>query len=185
MSANTVMAQPRVDVTSNFITEDERIQLESFVLSNLDQFHDGIHLAVLQTKKRLSNRLSGDAIKYPKIIYDIQQRIRETLPFEHQIEPFHGKDGLVICITYDGGDTYHHYDPRSDDVLHTLRCNILVSAPESGGIVDVCWDPVDLPERGIMKYLVTKHIHGVSTTHGKRPRILFQYGFLIKESDWE
>lgn len=174
----------RVDVLEDIITEDERLELKEFVLSNLDQFHDGLHQSSLRIKTRVSNRLSGDKIKYPPLVYTIQKRIQETLP-NHEIEQFHGKDGLVVSVTYDSGDVYAHIDPRSSPTLHTLRCNILVNSPESGGEIYVGGKEFELKERSMMKYLVTKHHHFVKKVIGKEPRILFMYGFLIEEHDWE
>ena len=174
----------KVKLTQDIITEEERIELRDYVLNNLDQFHEGIDKGRRVTT-RLSNRLNRDKIVYPSVVYTVQERLRKIVPTNHKIEHLHGKDGLVVCITYDGGDTYLHIDPRSDPVLETLRCNICVSEPEDGAIVYVDNSPFHLREKEMMQYLVTKHYHHVTKTIGKKPRILYQFGFLINAEDWE
>jgi hypothetical protein len=175
----------KVKLVQDVITEEERIELRDYVLNNLDQFHTGIDKLHFRVTTRLSNRLNGDKIVYPPAVYTVQERLRSLIPPNHKIEHLHGKDGLVVCITYDGGDTYLHRDPRSDPVLETLRCNICVSAPEEGAVVYVEDKPFQLREREMMQYMVTKHRHQVTKTIGDKPRILYQFGFLVKAEEWE
>jgi len=133
---------------------------------------------------RLTNRMSH-YIQYPKLVYDLQRRIRDdfrlaTAPWIHG----HGRDGVVVSITDDGGDVYAHRDPPVARGFSALRCNILASQAESGGLVHVANGTYELAAGDLMAYLVTDHTHSVDQCFGSLPRIMFMFGFEVLAEDW-
>ena len=167
-----------------FVTSEECKILAEWAMADTN-FADGITTGG-RTKLRVSNRADFDSgnrlfpITYPDTVYIIQQRIRETLGLGGcPIIEGHGKGGVVVSKTFDGGDVYAHTDPSVGDGLLGLRCNVLVSKQETGGILTV--DGIDYdPSVGELHcYPVTHQRHSVSVCHGPTPRILFMFGFVL------
>jgi hypothetical protein len=138
------------------------------------------------TKKRLTNRMSQN-IDYPELIKTLQDRIRQTFPIlsEAPVIRGHGKDGVVVSVTYNDGDVYKHKDPIVGEGVAGLRCNILASKAESGGTIHVEDKTYDLNEGDMMCYLVTELYHSVEICHGDNPRTLFMFGFVVDENNWK
>ena len=101
-----------------------------------------------------------------------------TVPGAPVIEG-HGKDGVVVSVTYNDGDVYRHKDPGVGEGVVGLRCNILASKPESGGTIHVADNTYDRNEGDMMCYFVTEHYHSVEVCHGTSPRTLFMFGFVV------
>lgn len=186
----------KVLLVRNFLNSEECTILKKWTLEASDnQFVDGISgnwdtKEFTRVKNRLTNRMVGDKIEYPELVYAIQNRLRETFPLIKDVEVIknHGKDGVVVSITYDTGDVYKHKDPAVDvQVPETVavRFNILVSKAESGGIIHVENKTYDLNEGDLMAYLVSEYYHSVETCSGNNPRILFMFGFCIDQASWE
>ena len=132
---------------------------------------------------RVTNRLECyGRIDYPPEVYEIQQRIRNLLHLhDAPIIEGHGKDGIVVSKTFHGGDVYEHRDPPVGENLIGLRCNVLVSKQERGGMLWVDGEPYD-PELGELHcYPVTELWHRVDACYGRTPRVLFMFGFCVKE----
>jgi hypothetical protein len=138
-----------------------------------------------RTKKRLTNRMSQN-INYPELVKTLQDRIRQTVPLtaEAPVIENHGKDGVVVSVTYNDGDVYKHKDPGVGEGVAGLRCNILASKAQSGGIVHVEDKTYDLNEGDMMCYLVTELYHSVEVCHGDNPRTLFMFGFVVDGDSW-
>jgi hypothetical protein len=139
-----------------------------------------------RTKKRFSNRMSQN-INYPELVKTLQDRIRQTvqLTANAPVIENHGKDGVVVSITYNDGDVYKHKDPSVGEGVVGLRCNILASKAESGGTIHVENKTYDLNEGDMMCYLVTEYYHSVDVCYGNNPRILFMFGFVVDKDSWE
>jgi hypothetical protein len=139
-----------------------------------------------RTKKRLTNRMSQN-INYPELVNTLQDRIRQTvqLTANAPVIENHGKDGVVVSITYNDGDVYKHKDPSVGEGAVGLRCNILASKAESGGTIHVENKTYDLNEGDMMCYLVTEYYHSVDVCYGNNPRILFMFGFVVDKDSWE
>lgn len=155
------------------------------------QFVDGItgewgNKEYSRTNKRLTNRMSVN-INYPELVRTLQDRIRQTVPLtaEAPVIEGHGKDGVVVSVTYNDGDVYKHKDPGVGEDVVGLRCNILASKAESGGIVHVEDKTYNLNEGDMMCYLVTELHHSVEVCHGENPRTLFMFGFVVNKEAWE
>jgi hypothetical protein len=182
-----------VIVIRNFATPEEVQILKDWQIKAVEegQFVDGVtgdwdKKEFSITKKRLTNRMSQN-INYPDVVGMLQDRIRQTFPIlkDASIIEGHGKDGVVVSITYNDGDVYKHKDPSVGEGVVGLRCNILASKAESGGTIHVEDKTYDLNEGDMMCYLVTELYHSVEVCHGNNPRTLFMFGFVVDENSWK
>jgi hypothetical protein len=182
-----------VIVIRNFASSEEVQILKDWQVKAVEegQFVDGItgdwdKKTFTTTKTRLTNRMSQN-INYPELVKTLQDKIRQTFPIlsEATVITGHGKDGVVVSITYNDGDVYKHKDPSVGEGVVGLRCNILASKAESGGTIHVEDKTYDLNEGDMMCYLVTELYHSVEVCHGDNPRTLFMFGFVINEESWK
>jgi hypothetical protein len=181
-----------VIVIRNFASAEEIQILKDWQVKAVEegQFVDGItgdwdKKTFSTTKKRLTNRMSKN-INYPDLVQTLQDRIRQTFPilFNARLIEGHGKNGVVVSITYNDGDVYKHKDPSVGEGLVGLRCNILTSKAQSGGTVHVEDKTYDIDEGDMMCYLVTELYHSVEVCHGDNPRTLFMFGFVVDKDSW-
>jgi len=183
----------KVLLVRNFLNAQEIQTLKDWSAQavNENQFVDGItgdwdKKEFTTTKKRLTNRMSQN-INYPELVKALQDRIRDTIPITKNAPVIegHGKDGVVVSVTYNDGDVYKHKDPSVGEGVVGLRCNILASKAQSGGNIHVEDNTYDLNEGDMMCYLVTEYYHSVDVCHGDNPRILFMFGFVVDKDTWE
>lgn len=183
----------KVLLVRNFLNAQEIQTLKDWSTQavNENQFVDGItgdwdKKEFTTTKKRLTNRMSQN-INYPELVKTLQDRIRDTIPITKNAPVIegHGKDGVVVSVTYNDGDVYKHKDPSVGEGVVGLRCNILASKAQSGGNIHVEDNTYDLNEGDMMCYLVTEYYHSVDVCHGDNPRILFMFGFVVDKDTWE
>jgi hypothetical protein len=181
-------------IEKNFLNELERTIFYDWCIENAKNrkgFVDGITKdlpshTVQRTDKRVTTRMAKE-IDYPEIAYEIKDKIKNYIsnikksPIIHS----HGKDGLVISVTYDGGDVYEHLDPKIDLNFSCLRCNILLSKPEEGGTIYINSKPYDINAGDLHCYLVSEYPHRVDKCFGETPRVMLMYGWLINKEDWE
>jgi hypothetical protein len=186
----------RVLIVRNFISQEECATLKDWAVSGAqEQFVDGVSgnwdtKEFERVKNRLTNRMVGDKIEYPELVYNIQNRMREIFPLVKDTEVIksHGKDGVVVSITYDTGDVYKHKDPPTAGQVPgtvALRFNILASKAENGGLIHVEDKTYELNEGDLMAYLVSEYYHSVDQCSGTNPRILFMFGFCADKDQWE
>jgi len=189
----TMEKDENVIVIRNFASAEEVQILKDWQLNAVEegQFVDGVTgnwdtKEFSRTKKRLTNRMSQNIV-YPELIKTLQDRIRQTFPIlsEAPVIRGHGKDGVVVSVTYNDGDVYKHKDPSVGEGVVGLRCNILSSKAESGGTIHVEDKTYDLNEGDMMCYLVTELYHSVDICHGDNPRTLFMFGFVVDEDNWK
>jgi hypothetical protein len=182
-----------VIVIRNFASAEEVQILKDWQLKAVEegQFVDGLTgnwdtKEFSKTKKRLTNRMSQN-INYPELVKTLQDRIRQTvsLTANAPVIEGHGKDGVVVSVTYNDGDVYKHKDPSVGEGVVGLRCNILASKAEIGGTIHVEDKTYDLNEGDMMCYLVTEYYHSVDVCHGNNPRTLFMFGFVVDKNTWE
>lgn len=186
----------RVLVVRNFISQEECATLKDWAVSGAqEQFVDGVSgnwdtKEFERVKNRLTNRMVGDKIEYPELVYNIRNRMREIFPLikDAEVIKSHGKDGVVVSITYDTGDVYKHKDPPTEDQVPgtvALRFNILASKAENGGLIHVEDKTYELNEGDLMAYLVSEYFHSVDQCSGTNLRILFMFGFCADKDQWE
>lgn len=177
----------RVDIHRNYITPELADKLASWCLENIYQFVDGVDISQgigTRIKSRLTTRMNKD-VAYSDDFFVLQKRIEDELGLAKfpKIDG-HGKNGIVVSVTYNNGDVYEHRDPAVGDGLEGLRFNVLVSQPDSGGIIHVGSNQYQLNKADAMAYLVTKHRHSVETCLGN-PRILIMFGWKVPIGFWE
>jgi len=181
-----------VIVIRNFASAEEVQILKDWQVKAVEegQFVDGItgdwdKKTFSTTKKRLTNRMSKN-INYPDLVQTLQDRISQTFPIlsNAPLIEGHGKNGVVVSVTYNDGDVYKHKDPSVGEGVSGLRCNILASKAESGGAIHVEDKTYNLNEGDMMCYLVTELYHSVEVCHGDNPRTLFMFGFVVDKNSW-
>ena len=182
-----------VIVIRNFASLEEVQILKDWQAKAVEegQFVDGItgdwdKKTFSTTKTRLTNRMSKN-INYPDLVKTLQDRIRQNFPILSDVPLIegHGKNGVVVSVTYNDGDVYKHKDPGVGEGVVGLRCNILASKAESGGTIHVEDRTYDLNEGDMMCYLVTELYHSVEVCNGNNPRTLFMFGFVVDENNWK
>jgi len=179
----------RVVVVRNYATKEECDLLTKWAMEAVkeDQFVDGVSgnwdtKEFTRVKTRLTNRMSTN-INYCETVYTIQKRLRNDFDkiSDAPVIEGHGKDGVVVSITYNDGDVYKHKDPSVGEGLSGARFNILSSVPENGGLIHVEDKTYQMNPGDLMAYLVTDFYHSVDQCHGESPRIMFMFGFCVPE----
>jgi hypothetical protein len=184
-----MLVDNEVLLVRDFITPEECSILTNWAVDNADvQFVDGVSgnwdtKEFTRVKTRRTNRMSANIV-YPDLVYTIQNRLRETFPLikGSEVIGLHGKDGVVVSITYDGGNVYRHKDPSTEEQVPgtvALRFNILVSAADSGGVIHVEDEVYELRAGDLMAYAVSENYHSVDACFGTTPRIMFMFGFCV------
>lgn len=179
----------RYEIIKNLVTKEECDQLNAWADKAVgnDWLDAGIRSGGAPYPKELrrTSRFYGDRFEHPPLALEIFQRIRDTLKLpDAPLVTGHGRDGIVINYTMNGGAVYEHIDGTHHG-LAVLRCNLLSRAPESGGELFV--EDIEYPmhETAIHCYLVSKHRHRVEEVHGDKPRVLWMFGFAINADDWD
>jgi len=179
----------QVLIVRNFISTEECAILNDWSQQAIaeGQFVDGVtgnwsEQKFEKTNKRLTNRMSEN-IEYCQLVYDIQEKIRNHFEIASNADVIrnHGKDGVVVSVTFNDGDVYKHKDPSVGTGLSGARFNILSSKAENGGLIHVEDKTYELNEGDLMAYLVTDLLHSVEKCNGNKPRTLFMFGFCVPQ----
>lgn len=172
---------PMLLLYKNFLSNQECEQLNTWVdfgVKNkwLDRGFDKDSFC--NSNFRVTTRMYADRFNYPKIVYDVFERISSKLQIEDLEKSVAGggKDGVVVSCTFDGADIYKHVDPKEGN-LEVLRCNILTRKSDSGGDLYINDSKVKIEVGDLHCYLPSTVEHHVSTVHGKTPRILWMFGY--------
>jgi hypothetical protein len=141
--------------------------------------------ALYPKELRVTSRFYGDRFEHPSLALDIFSRIRKVLNLPNApLVEGHGRDGIVINYTMNGGNVYEHTDGRTDN-LATLRCNLLSRSPKEGGELFINNVEYAMEECAIHCYLVSENPHRVEEMRGDTPRVLWMFGFAVPVEDWE
>ena len=166
-------------VFKNFLTEEECKKLSEIALQGVKEQWIGPGISRRNTNytKRLTSRMHMEDRKYPNFVLEISKRIREFMNIDHYpIIDGHGSDGIVVSVTYPGGDVYEHCDPRSNNGWTTYRCNVMTQAPDSGGKLYIDGTPFEIEIGDLHCYYVSEQKHYVTEVEGKTERILWMFG---------
>jgi len=180
-----------VTIIPNFITQEECNILNTWVKKAIENkwLDSGITTGgKVGYNGRLTTRLYADRFdSYCSLAYKIQERIRKQLSLN--IEPISilggGKHGIVVSNTLPGGDVYYHSDPLEMGGCHVLRCNIITQMADSGAVLTVNNNTINVGQGDLHCYLASKYKHSVTTVTGTSSRILWMFGFQIKDTEWE
>jgi len=179
-----------VTIIPNFIAQEECTTLNTWVKMAVQNkwLDSGITTGAASYNNRLTTRLYADRFdRYPDLAYAIRDRIRKQLGLATTPISIKGggKHGIVVSNTLPGGDVYHHSDPLEFNGCHVLRCNIITQMAESGAILEVNNNIIQVSQGDLHCYLASKYKHSVTEVTGKHPRILWMFGFQITDTEWE
>lgn len=133
-------------------------------------------------KKRMTSRPYMNDARYPNYVIEISDKIRNFMGLENhplilKYKNFqHGSDGVVVSVTYPGGNVTEHRDLRSDEGWVTYRCNVMTQAAESGGILYVDGKAIDINVGDLHCYYPSEQVHSVTDVEGNTPRVLWMFG---------
>ena len=200
MTIENTSTSKNVKIFRNFATEEECKILSEIALQGLKDgwFTQGVNREdkdplkfnqlkeLVLTDKRYTTRFGHSVrFEYPQFVRDMQNKIRKFVGIDSfPIIDGLGKDGVVISISYEGGDVYPHRDPRScGDNFIIYRCNIMTSAAEGGGQLMIEGEPFDINAGDLHCYAVSELTHQVSPFEGNTPRIMYMFGAAIPEEE--
>lgn len=186
----------RLERYKNFLSLEECYILNSWVDEGVEK--KWLDLGITRGKnhserewnytKRVTSRLYGERFEYPQIVLDISKRIRSFCGINNYgLIEGHGRDGVVVSCTFNGGDVYAHKDPKSETFvkLSALRCNILTRKPSGGGQLYVDGQHVDIEVGELHCYLASNFEHYVTEVKGETSRVLWMFGAYVPPEDWE
>jgi hypothetical protein len=177
----------QVKIYKNFLSKEECEVLSKVATQGVnDRWMDkGIQDYKAGYDKRLTSRMHMGKAEYPQIVRDISNRIRTFLNIDSfPLIDGHGKDGVVVSYTMQGGSVYKHKDPRSSDGLPTYRCNVLTQANEEGCELYVDDKKIDIEVGDLHCYMVSELYHYVTEAKGETPRIMWMFGAHIPKEYW-
>lgn len=178
----------RLEIVKKFLSTDECTMLNQWVENGIkDNLFDLGFGLTDSLSKRATTRRSGGRFKYPDEIIAISNKIREYVGVSDcpLVEGGHGRDGIVVSCTFEGGNVFKHFDPPVHPTLSTLRCNVMTQKPVDGGVLHIDGKPIDLEAGDLHCYLASEHEHHVDQVVGKTPRILWMFGALVDKKSWD
>lgn len=176
----------RLYILRNFLSTNECQELNNIVIDGITNnwISTGITKGRTIAKNRLTSRFYGTRFITPSIVLDISNKVRDCINIsQYSVIQGHGKDGIVVSCTSEGGDVYEHKDP-TEPGLAALRCNIMTQKPESGGVLYIEDQEVPLECGDLHCYLASEHLHRVSIVHGSISRNLWMFGAYVPADDW-
>lgn len=96
------------------------------------------------------------------------------------------RKGSFLNYILPGGDIHPHQDDRvpvDGAELIAIRCNVMYSKPERGGIPFIDGRPLDIPEGGMWAFHASEHPHYASTIHGTVGRGTLSFAFMADPAD--
>jgi len=168
-----------VQIFRNFLTEEECKKLSNIALQGIKEHWvaPGLSRGKFAYEKRFTSRMHMAGKKYPLYVIEISDKIRKFMNLQdNPLILGHGSQGVVVSVTYNGGDVYEHQDPKSPDGLTTFRCNVMTQAPESGGNLYVDGKLIDINVGDLHCYYASEQPHYVTEVKGDIPRILWMFG---------
>jgi len=170
----------------NFVSESERAVLLAWCDANAGflgntRTADGqpYHLRKISN----SNAIAA-AGGFPAVAYQVQARIREQFPMLGASLP-RFLDGMTVGVFLPGGEFAPHVDHHfRQDGLLCVGVNVLLAAPEFGGVVSVDGVEQSQHEGDALVYLLSEQIHGVSQVTGEVSRVVWSWRFMVTPSEW-
>jgi hypothetical protein len=180
----------RLERHKNFLLKEECLLLNQWVDEGIEKkwldvgFNN--YTKVVDTTKRVTNRLYADRFKYSQTALDISNRIRKFCGIDsYGLIEGHGRDGVVVSCTFPGGDVYEHQDPKSESGLSALRCNVMTRDSDAGGKLYVGGEHIDIEVGELHCYLASDFKHSVTEVEGETSRVLWMFGAYVPKEDWE
>lgn len=179
----------RIERHKNFLSLDECAALNAWVDEAVQNkwMDEGINAqgAMCGPSKRVTSRFYADRFVYPQIVQYISNQIRSFCGVDsYPLIEGHGRDGVVVSCTFNGGDIYPHKDPKLGG-LSTLRCNVMSRAANAGGVLHLEGNPIDLEVGELHCYLASEFEHYVTEVQGETSRVLWMFGAHVPTDKWE
>lgn len=181
-------------VIKNFLFEEEIDILNEWTRSNWKSpYFKDAHMDAQNPRTRFTTRVEnfqvakdrGFVINYPKVCYNIQDRIKNFFNLHECLTPQSFYDGIVNGIGFSPGLIENHIDPVYYDGTNTLHCNAITQNCISGGITIIEGKPFPVEEGDLLMYVVSKHYHRVTNIKGDKTRILWVFGFCVDDDKLE
>jgi hypothetical protein len=186
-----------VKAFKDFLTEQEKNLLTQWTLENYneDYFIDPKMDSRKLEKTKLTTRfatplvnqslfvLSNPNFVYPKLVYEIQNRIIQTFQFKNYgLSPV-GKNAIITEISFEGGTVHPHIDPVWMKDTYTVHCNFITQKPKSGGVTIINDELWEVNETDLLMYIVSEAQHQVNEVIGDKERILWVFSFMLSKQD--
>lgn len=176
----------RIEVVKDFLSPEECTLLNQWTVLGVQS--EWLSTGVAKwglTDKRLTSRMYGKRFTTPIEILQISKRVRAFCGVSnYPLILRHGRDGIVVSYTKPGGDVYKHCDPRSEDNVPTLRCNVMTQGADAGGALHIGGQKMEIGVGDLHCYLVSEHEHWVEPVEGNTPRIMWMFGAHVPAEDW-
>ena len=169
-----------IKIFKNFLTNEECEKLSEIALIGVKEGWVGPGAnspGEYNYVKRMTSRAYMKEKKYPKYVIEISNKIRTFMNLEHhplilKYKDFQqGSEGVVVSVTYPGGDVPEHKDLRSDEGWATYRCNVMTQKPEYGGKLYVDGEYVEIDVGDLHCYYPSEQRHAVTEVLGNTERI--------------
>lgn len=163
----------------DFISEEERIELENWILSEQDKM--GMTSPVNDEEDQLNNKLMRHMLilkpedEKPEIFHRIRNRLIEVEKIKHLKPAPRNYDWIGIV----GKDSYvePHYDDNLDEDHFTVRYNVIVSKPSEGGRPIYDGDIIPFEERMVWRCDAGLVRHESEKVKDDKLRLNLSFGF--------
>lgn len=176
----------QVKVYKNFISKEDCEKLNKFALDSINNnlFTDGLlSYFINKPKSQMVSRFNKEIV-FPKLAIKIQKDIQNkfNLKDKNINKQFHNQ-GIIVNVSFNEAQVVKHKDGVKQG-YSALRCNIITSQPEKGGVLYIEDKPVELNQGDLYTCLVSEYEHFVSKNESDTPRIVWQFAFDVKKEQW-
>jgi len=162
-------------IIKNFVSKKEQKELIDWIINNRNTpelFSDAN-----MNGNRITTRYSKD-FSFPDTAYKIQKRIITKLKFkEFKLPKYH--HGMVASYAGENDTVFEHLDPQWYPPYETLHCNLMLQKPLKGGKPIINKKNINVNERDLWCYYVSKVPHASSKVRGNKARLMYVFGFCI------
>ncbi len=174
-----------IQVYKSFLSEKDCNILNNFALDSVNKgkFKNGIlSEKVNPLNSQMVSRFSPELI-FPEKALEIQKTIQKKFKLldssiTKEFNPF----GIVVNVSFKNAQVIKHRDAPLNG-FSALRCNIVTSQPEDGGILYVNDKPVILNSGDLYACLFCENEHYVTKNNSEKQRIVWQFTFHVKKKD--
>jgi hypothetical protein len=169
-----------LQILKNFLTVEECDELNKFTFNAIKNglFSEGLNSKTINPKDtQLVSRFNKEIV-FPDLPKQIMIRLQNQFNLKNDdvCKTFH-KDGIIVNVSYKNAGVIEHKDDIYKENTFGLRCNIVTSVPDIGGILHVDKAPINLKKGDLYLLNASEHFHYVSKNESNTPRILWQFTF--------
>ena len=163
----------------NFISDKEQSELINWVTENKDSY---LFRDAGMGGNRITTRYTHKFFSHTESAYNIQRRIIDKLNINSFIFP-RTMHGIVVDCAKEDDIVTEHKDPQWWPPRETLHCNLILQKPFGGGIPLIENETIELDEKDLLCYYVSKVNHASTKVVGDKLRIIYSFGFCINYMD--